>query len=219
MPVTSRHAVRDTMQQCGDAMPPQFGLADVVAWFRVHHPDVPPSTIRSRMARHTEGSTSLPTGPSAPAPLFKRVGRGLYELAPQVAGSVARRVDRSDAALLFAVHSPSRPDEARRRARARLFAESKREAHRNGERWFGLSSHYGLIHEVDSSPADIIMGDVPEAHGQTWASWVSIRLDAAMGSVRGKRIRIDAPHQYTQLLTTALQAHGAIVEVPGATRP
>lgn len=224
MPVTARPTVHDVMRQCGEAMPPQFGPADVIAWFRINHPDVPPSTIRTRMARSTEGSTNLPASRSALAPLFRRVGRGLYELAPYRPDAGTRRTDdpddpeRSAAALLFAVHSPSRPDEAQRRARARRFAESKREALRHGERWFGLSSHYGLIHEVDSSPADIIMADVPEAHGHTWATWVSIRLDAALGSVRGKRIRIDAPRQYTDLLTAALRSLGAVVEVPAPTR-
>jgi hypothetical protein len=216
--VTSPRTVHDLMQECAHHLPARFGFDDVLAWFERHHPGVPPSTIRTRLARRTEGSSSRPRHDGAPPALFRRVGRGVYELAPADGSSAGTTAGAQGSAVLFAVHSADRPDETQRRSRARMFAESKREAGRNGERWFGLSSHYGLIHDVDSSPSDIVMGDVPQAHGDTWAAWISIRLDAAMRSVRGKRIRIDAPEQYTLLLRPALEAHGALVEVP-ARRP
>lgn len=207
--MTKPPSVHDLMLECADDLPERFTSADVLRWFATHHPDVPPSTVRTRLARVTEGPDESQT--SGTAPVLRRVERGVYEL---MSASDRARGSTQGSAVLFAVTTTRHPDEAQRRKRARLFADSKNEAHRNGERWFGLSSHYGLIHDVDASPADILMSDVPSDHGDTWASWISIRLDAAMGSVRGKRIRIDAPGQYTALLRPALESRGADVEAP-----
>lgn len=204
----------DLMQQCARQLPARFGVDDVLTWFEHHHPGTPSSTIRTRLARRTEGSASRSRHDGAQPALFRRVRRGVYELAPPNTRTGGTTTVAGEAVVLFALHSPTRPDEAQQRTRARVFAESKREAGRNGERWFGLSSHYGLIHDVDSSPADVLMGDVPPAHGDTWAAWVSIRLEAAMRSLRDKRVRIDAPEQYSRLLQPALEAHGAVVEIP-----
>lgn len=209
--MTNPRSVHDLMRECGDDLPARFTSADVVGWFATHHPDVPASTVRTRLARVTGGSAGQ--GSSGSAPVFRRVQRGVYEL---IAPGDATRGPAPGSAVLFVVPTTRHPDEAQRRKRARLFADSKHEAHRNGERWFGLSSHYGLIYDVDASPADILMSDVPSDHGDTWASWISIRLDAAMGSVRGKRVRIDAPGQYTDLLRPALESRGADVEVSTA---
>jgi len=114
-------------------------------------------------------------------------------------------------AVLFATFSTERPDATERESRTRRFARSRREAHHAQEEWFALSSHYGLVPHDAPSLANLDMRPIPHGHRQPWASWVAIRLEAALGTLDGARIRIDAPMQYDDLLRPELVSRGAIV--------
>lgn len=132
------------------------------------------------------------------APIVRKINRPVGRPAPLTIG-------RERSAVLFATESKGRE------SRLARFAGSRREALHNRERWFALSPHYGLVSDDAPSLATLQMGPIPPEHAATWASWVSIRLDTALGSIEAARIRIDAPRQYHQLLRPELLSRGAIV--------
>jgi hypothetical protein len=72
--------VYELLDECAHALPEPFTRAQVLAWFRRHHPEVAESTLATQIQASTVRlGERVPTSiKRRRAPLFERVGHGAY---------------------------------------------------------------------------------------------------------------------------------------------
>jgi hypothetical protein len=111
------------------------------------------------------------------------------------------------------------PAPAREVYRSETFQAARTRAQGRGATWFVLSSEHGLLEPSEwVSPDSRELADLDPHYRHVWAQWVLARLESLDGSVRGRRVHVQAPAAYVGPLAAVLQDGGAEVTV-GAAAP
>lgn len=221
--------VHSLMEDCARDLSGQVRIADVVEWFARHYPDVDSGTVQVHMNRRTEGASGAAHSHlTSMKPLFRRVGRGQYEVIgatdrdegfPEPEPTRARQPTINgapDILLVTCVKTKlSKPAAAKDLYTSPLFLQERAYAERMGVPWFILSAEHGLVRPEDwLSPYERYLPHTDPTYRTAWGSWVVARLALLTGDLRGKSVEIHASAAYVDAIAAHLAAAGALVTTP-----
>ena len=147
-----------------------------------------------------------PTGPQPATP-----GRRAPDLPPTDGRETSPVRDDVDAVLLGCVKTK---DVVARPAKdlyvSPLFRGRRRHAEASGKPWWIVSAEYGLVAPDEViAPYDTLIGERPLVERQRIANQVADRLEAELGTLRGKRLELHAGIEYAEAIGPELRRHGA----------
>lgn len=220
--------VSELLDECARALPEPFSRQDILAWFRRHHPDVPPNTVGARIFGLTESDAPsrdhFQFGGSRP--VLERVDRGLYRRArgrprqpalfedDDVAAPSTDQV-AGDLVLVGSVRSTlAEAAPARDLYTGALFARRRRYAEASGRPWFVISARWGLVAPGELvAPHDVVLADMPPAYRHGWAEFVVGQLEALL-PLADLVLEVHAGDQVLDTLRAAVERAGATVLDP-----
>jgi hypothetical protein len=226
----------EKLAECVQQLDEPFRRSEIVAWFRLHHPEVNESSL----AVHIQGATAgVPSrgGFGSRTPLIERLDRGLYrrftaiedtaEVAPRTpapppvpttpqASMSPETPGRASVVLVGCVKSKrSVPCRAADLYVSSLFQRRRAYAERSGAPWFILSAEHGLVDpETLLEPYDRRLSDQSAAYRQAWGEWVVVRLEEAVGGLHGRGVEIHAGEAYVAAVRGPLERRGARIATP-----
>src|SRR5665648_43436 len=196
--------VSELLDECARSLPEPFTRQDILAWFRQHHPDVPPNTVGARIFGLTESEAPsrdhYQFGGSQP--VLERVGRGVYRRArgrpaqpalfgesSGLAGTGGPAYPLGDVVLVGSVRSALHAAApARELYTNALFVRRRGYAEASGRPWFVLDARWGLVApEEVIAPSDVSLGDMPVPYRHGWAEFVVGQLAGVMAPAAARR--------------------------------
>jgi len=228
--------VSDLLDECARALPEPFTRQDILAWFRQHHPDVPPNTVGARIFGLTESEAPsrdhYQFGGSRP--VLERVGRGRYRRArgrpaqpalfgesSGLAGAGGPAYPLGDVVLVGSVRSTlNAAAPARDLYTNALFVRRRGYAEASGRPWFVLDARWGLVApEEVIAPSEVSLGDMPVPYRHGWAEFVVGQLAGAMApagreTLAGAVVEIHASDHHVDALRPAVERAGATLVDP-----
>src|SRR5665648_901571 len=196
--------VSELLDECARSLPEPFTRQDILAWFRRHHPDVPPNTVGARIFGLTDSEAPsrdrFQFGGSRP--VLERVGRGVYRRArgrPRqpvlfgessgLAGAGDPAYPLGDVVLVGSVRSTLHAAApARELYTNALFVRRRGYAEASGRPWFVLDARWGLVApEEVIAPSEVSLGEMPVPYRHGWAEFVVGQLAGVMAPAAARR--------------------------------
>ena len=218
--------VSELLDECARSLSEPFSRQDILAWFRQHHPDVPPNTVGARIFGLTESDAPsrdhFQFGGSRP--VLERVDRGMYRRArgrprqpalfdDDASASPEQAV--GDVVLVGSVRSMlSEAAPARELYTGALFTHRRRYAESSGRPWFVVSSRWGLVAPGEVvAPHDVVLTDIAPAYRHGWAQFVVGQLEVVL-PLADLVVEVHAGDQVLDALRAAVEQAGATVVDP-----
>lgn len=220
--------VSELLDECARSLPEPFTRQEILAWFRRHHPDVPPNTVGARIFGLTDSDA-----PSRDRyqfggvrPVLQRIGPGLYRRAPGRPRQPALFADGGppddapsfpvgDVLLVGSVRTTLREAApARDLFTGSLFTRRRRYAEASGRPWFVVSGRWGLVAPGEVlAPHDVVLGDQAVTYRHGWAQFVVGQLEDAL-PLADLVLEVHAGDHVLDALRPAVEQAGATLVDP-----
>ena len=174
----------------------------------LHQAGMPKAEIARRLGVIYQ-QVQIVVGPTGSQPASP--GRRAPDLRPRVRPEIAHARDDVDAVLLGCVKTKDVvPRAAKDLYVSPLFRGRRRHAEASGKPWWIVSAEHGLVGPDEIiAPYDTLIGQRPRVERERIANQVADRLDAELGTVRGKRLELHAGIEYAEAIGPELRRRGA----------
>ena len=219
--------VSELLDECARSLAEPFSRQDILAWFRRHHPDVPPNTVGARIFGLTESDAPsrdhFQCGGSRP--VLERVDRGLYRRARGRPRQPALFDDDpaaappeqaiGDGVLVGSARSTlAEAAPARDLYTGALFVRRRRYAESSGRPGFVVSARWGLVAPGEViAPHDVVLADTTPAYRHGWAQFVVGQLEALL-PLADLVLEVHAGDHVLDALRAAVEQAGATIVDP-----